>query len=73
MDKYIIRNYGPYTYKEVRTKNLLAAIRIKKEMKSESSGYCCIIKIPFSSRHPDFPLWFSLISLFLVIISRLMG
>ena len=55
---------------EKRVNKLREAIRIKREMKKENPGsYCCIIKVPFRKRHPNFPLWFSLASLLLVIFS----
>lgn len=49
---------------EVRTDKFVEAVRIKKGMKSSNpDSYCCLIKVPFRKRHPDFPIWFSLISL----------
>ncbi len=68
MDKYIVRcHYRPLGSEERRVKTLRQAIRIKKEMKAKRpESYCCIIKVPFRKRHPDFPLWFSLVSLLLV-------
>lgn len=63
--KYIIRRWGK-DLKEERTNSLIEAIKVKRQLSSEEIGYCHIIKVPFRKRHPDFPLWFSLISLLLV-------
>lgn len=64
-EKYIIRRWGK-DLKEERTNSLVEAIKAKRRLSSEESGYCHIIKVPFRKRHPDFPLWFSLISLLFV-------
>lgn len=63
--KYIIRRWGR-NFKEERTDSLIKAVRAKRRLSSEEAGYCHIVKVPFRKRHPDFPLWFSLISLLLV-------
>lgn len=61
--KYIIRCYNPLI--EKRCNSLKVAIKNKRELQSKY-GYAHIIKVPFRKRHPDFPVWFSLISLLLV-------
>lgn len=70
-DKYIIRCWtGELGLIEKRSNRLLEAIRIKRGLqKAKPKSYCQIIKVPFRKRHPDFPLWFSLVTLLLVGIS----
>lgn len=69
MKKYIVRRYGTRITEE-RTNSLLEAIKIKKQLKAEEPDfYCHIIKVPFRKRHPDFPIYFSVASLLLVIIA----
>ena len=62
--KYIIRSYQPFI--EKRTRTLIGALKQKREIMAAGSDYCDIIRIPFSRRYPDFPIWFSIISLILV-------
>lgn len=65
--KYIIRRYSDEDTLEYHAKHLFRAIRIKKKLKKElPDSYCCIVKVPFRKRHPDFPIWFSIASLLLV-------
>lgn len=67
-EKYIVRSWdiNPDLI-EKRTNKLSEAIRIKKELKKQRpASYCEIIRVPFRKRHPDFPIWFSLVSLLLV-------
>lgn len=62
-EKYIVQCWSGKLYEE-RTKGLRQAIHIKRKLQKENPGsYCCIIKIPFRKRHPDFPLWFSVTTL----------
>lgn len=72
IEKYIIRRWTKH-FREERAKSLLDAIRIRKRLMEEEPGCCQIIKVPFRKRHPDFPIWFSLISLLLVIIAQAQG
>lgn len=67
--KYIIHCFTALGHirKEKRTNKLINAMQIKKEFQEEYPGsYCNIGKIPFKDRYPNFPIWFSLISLLLV-------
>jgi hypothetical protein len=67
--KYIIQRWTD-VLEEERANSLVKAIRIKRKFKSMGgNAYCCIIKVAFEKRHPDFPIWFSLISLLLVGLS----
>lgn len=70
-EKYIVRCWSGHSRLiEKRTNRLLEAIRIKKEMQTkEVESYCQVIKVPFRKRHPDFPLWFAIVTLLLVGIS----
>ncbi len=68
--KYIIRRYADKRVQEDYAKHLFQAIRIKRRLKNEKpDSYCCIAKVPFRKRHPDFPIWFSIASLLLVELS----
>lgn len=71
MERYIIRRWSEH-FKEERADSLIEAIKIKRRLREEELGYCQIIKVPFRKRHPDFPLWFSTVSLLLVILLRLL-
>lgn len=56
---------------EEQTNSYLEALRAKQKMKLERpESYCCIIKVPFRKRYPDFPLWFAIISLWFVIFAQ---
>lgn len=71
--KYIIQCWTE-NLETARTKSLFKAIKIKRKLKREKpDSYCCIIKIPFRKRHPDFPIWFSIASLLLVELSQEVG
>ena len=68
-EKYIIHCFTApeHIRKEERTNKLFKAIQIKKKLQEEyPESFCNIGKIPFKDRYPNFPIWFSLISLFLV-------
>lgn len=71
--KYIIQCWG----KDLETKqanNLFCAVYEKKKLKRDQpESYCCIIKVPFRKRHPNFPLYFSAISIFLLIVAPELG
>lgn len=67
-EKYIVRQWTPY-FREKRVRTLREAIILKKKWKNKKADYCQIIKISFAKRHPDFPLWFSIVTLFLVIFA----
>lgn len=67
-EKYIIRRWTTH-FKEERARTLREAWRIKKRLQIEEPGYCQIFKRSFEKRHPNFPIWFSLITLFLVIFA----
>lgn len=69
MKKYLIMRDTKH-FKEVRTNSLLEAIRIRKRLREEEPGPCYLIKVPFRKRHPDFPIWFSLLTLLLVGIAQ---
>lgn len=69
--KYIIRSYTPFIEKKSNT--LIGALQQKRKIEMNGSEYCHIIKIPFAKRHPDFPIWFSVFSLILVILSRVVN
>ena len=69
--KYIIRRYSDKDTQEHHAKHLFQAIRMKRSLKREvPESYCCIVKIPFRKRHPNFPIWFSIASLLLVGIAQ---
>lgn len=64
--KYIVQCWEK-GLREERTNNFPEARKIKRKMKEEKpDSYCCIIKVPFKKRHPNFPIYFSIVSLFLV-------
>lgn len=70
MQKYIVLCWAD-SLCEKRTNTFWEALRIKKLMKSKfQDSYCCIIKVPFRKRHPNFPIWFSLTTLLLVMLFR---
>lgn len=72
MAKYIIRRWTDSLHEETAD-SLLEAIKVYRQLKEEEpTGYCNIVKIPFRRRHPNFPLWFSLVSLILVILAQLL-
>lgn len=72
--KYIIRRYTLEDSQEDYAEHLFQAIQIKKKLKREiPDSYCCIVKIPFRKRHPDFPIWFSIASLLLAGISSIVS
>lgn len=69
--KYIIRRWTK-NFKEEKANSLVDAIRIRQKMNKEEPGYCQIVWVPFRRRHPDFPLWFSIATLLIVIASQAM-
>lgn len=69
--KYIVRRWTK-NFKEEKTNSLVDAIRTRRRLNKEEPGYCQIVRVPFRKRHPDFPLWFAIVTLLLVIVSQVM-
>lgn len=65
MQKYIIRRWTK-NFREERASSFIEAVKVWMALKNDEPGYCHIIKISFKKRHPDFPLWFSLLTLLIV-------
>ena len=63
--KYIIRCYEPFIEERVRT--LVQMISVVRKMKRLGFEYV-IVKVPF--RDPNFPLYFSIAVLVIVILSE---
>lgn len=65
--KYVIRSYEPFIEESVRT--LVQMISVVRKMKRLGFEYV-IVKVPFRERHPNFPLYFSIAVLVIVILSE---
>jgi hypothetical protein len=63
--KYVIRSYEPFIEESVRT--LVQMISVVRKMKRLGFEYV-IVKVPFRERHPNFPLYFSIAVLVIVIL-----
>ena len=63
--KYIIRSYEPFIEERVRT--LVQMISVVRKMKRLGFEYV-IVKVPFSERYPNFPIYFSIAVLVIVIL-----
>lgn len=67
--KFIVRCYGNDYFLEETAKTRKEAKQIMREMKEENpDAYAHYFKIPFSRRHPDFPLYFQTVTLLLLIV-----
>lgn len=66
--KYIIRSYEPFI--EERTKTFMQALSAIKKMKLSGIKHYEVIRIPFRERHPNFPIYFSIAVLLIVILSE---
>lgn len=67
--KFIVRCYGDDYFLEETAKTRKEAKRIMRGMKEENpDAYAHFFKIPFSRRHPNFPLYFSIVCLILIAI-----
>lgn len=64
--KYIIRSYEPFM--EERTKTFIQALSAIKKMKVSGIKHYEVIRIPFSERHPNFPIYFSIAVLVMVML-----
>ena len=64
--KYIIRCYEPFIEERVRT--LVQMISVVRKMKRLGFEYV-IVKVPFRERHPNFPIYFSIAVLVIVMLS----
>lgn len=65
--KYIIRSYEPFI--EERTKIFMQALSVIKKMKVSGIKHYEVIRIPFRERHPNFPIYFSIAVLVIVMLS----
>lgn len=65
--KYVIRSYEPFIEESVRT--LVKMISVVRKMKRLGFEYV-IVKVPFRERYPNFPLYFSIAVLVIVILNR---
>ena len=65
--KYIIRSYEPFM--EERTKTFIQALSAIKKMKVSGIKHYEVIRIPFRARHPNFPIYFSIAVLVIVMLS----
>ena len=63
--KYVIRSYEQFIEESVRT--LVQMISVVRKMKRLGFEYV-IVKVPFRERHPNFPLYFSIAVLVIVIL-----
>lgn len=63
--KYVIRSYEPFIEESVRT--LVQMISVVRKMKRLGFEYV-IVKVSFRERHPNFPLYFSIAVLVIVIL-----
>lgn len=53
---------------EERTKTFIQALSAKKKMKVSGIKHYEVIRIPFSERHPNFPIYFSIAVLVMVML-----
>lgn len=65
--KYIIRSYEPFM--EERTKTFIQALSAIKKMKLSGIKHYEVIRIPFRERHPNFPIYFSIVVLVIAMLS----
>lgn len=65
--KYIIRSYEPFI--EERTKTFMQALSAIKKMKLSGIKRYEVIRIPFRERHPNFPIYFSIVVLVIAMLS----
>lgn len=66
-DKYIIRSYEPFI--EEKAKTFMQALSVIKKMKVSGIKHYEVIRIPFRERHPNFPIYFSIAVLVIVMLS----
>lgn len=64
--RYIIRSYEPFM--EERTKTFIQALSAIKKMKVSGIKHYEVIRIPFRERHPNFPIYFSIAVLVMVML-----
>lgn len=65
-DKYIIRSYEPFI--EEKAKTFMQVVSAIKKMKLSGIKHYEVIRIPFRERHPNFPIYFSIAVLVIVML-----